>query len=489
MKELRIALFAALAALLASCGGGTGGTGVTSNPTPNAVSIGVMTKGSVIVNGVHYDDSAAKITVDDNSNATPQNLQSGMVVRLRGQINNDGVTGTAQVVNVSTEVRGTVQTHDATVVPAKFTVVGQTVFVDDLTILANFGASPTPASAVTQLDDGTSLVEVHGLRDASGNILASRVELLTPVAGNDELRGTVTALTATTFTLQNGTTNVAVNFSGVTPPTGLILGAIVEVHGTFSASTFTATLINVEDNAQFEHQTGDEFDVEGLVSGCGVNPCVSFNVGGQAVQVNSSTRFEGGLSTDLIDGAQVEAEGHQFSGSVLIAEKIEFKRSVIRLQGATANATANTFDMQIANNTITVTIQLDSNTVGSIPSNGTACVQVRGQRKLPATTPVVVIAGEIDLSCSNSNRNFIQAPIEVKSQPTITLLGSPIDVSASTDGWQGLNGPFATAADFFNAITAAGVNGAGISQPGTLVKVTFNSGTSSVKQVEIEDGQ
>jgi cytochrome c-type biogenesis protein CcmE len=492
MKSIRIAFLAALAAL-ASCGGGTGGTGVTNNPS-NAVSIGVMAKGSVIVNGVHYDDNTATIKIDDTPK-TPADLQSGMVVRLRGQINGDGATGTAQVVNVSTEVRGTVQTHDATTVPATFMVVGQTVIVDDLTVLANFGVSPTPAGAVGSLSDGSSFVEVHGLRDATGAIHASRVELLTPVAGNDELRGTVTALTSASLTLQNGTTHVTVNFSGATTilpsPAALISNAIVEVHGTFNGATFTATQINVEDDAQFEHQSGEEFEIEGQVSGCGAaNPCTLFNVGSQVVQVDASTQFEGGVPTDLADGIRVEAEGHQFSGSTLIAEKIEFKRSVIRLQGATANrnTTANTFDLQIANGTYVVTIQLDSNTTGSLPNDGLACVQVRGARKSPST-PVVVIAGEIDTGCSNANRHMIQAPVEAKTpQTTITLLGSAIDVSSPADspGYQGLNGPLSKA-DFFNTITAAGVDSAGVPRAGTLLKVTFNSGASTVKEVEIED--
>ena len=495
MKGLRIAVFAALAALLAACGGGTGGTGVTSNPTPNAVSIGVMTKGSVIVNGVEFGDDNAKITIDDNGNATHADLQNGMVAWVRGQINSDNTTGTAQVVSVSTEVRGTVQTHDGNAAPATFTVVDQTVVVDDLTVLANFGVSPTPATAVGSLSDGTSFVEVHGLRDATGVIHASRVELLNAVAGNDELRGTISVLGASTFTLQNGTTNVTVNFTGSTTiapgSATLTPGQVVEVHGTFSSGTFAATLINIEDNAEFEHQGGDEFDIEGLVNGCnGANPCTSFNVGGQAVQVNAQTQFVGGLPTDLADGVQVEAEGHQFTGPTLIAEKIEFKRSVIRLQGATDSATANSFVMHIANNAYTVTIQVDDSLTSAIPTNGTVCVQVRGQRQLPATTPVVVTASEIG-SCSGGNRNFIQAPVELKApETTITLLGFAINVSTTSDnpGYQGLNGPLSRTA-FFNTITAAGVNSAGISVPGTLVKVTFDLGASTVKQVEIEDEQ
>jgi cytochrome c-type biogenesis protein CcmE len=217
---------------------------------------------------------------------------------------------------------------------------------------------------------------VHGLRDATGALHASRVELLNANPLGDELRGTVATLGPTTFTLRNGTTNVTVNFSGATivPATATLAnGEIVEVHGAFNGATFTATSINIEDDAQFEHQGGEEFEVEGLTSGCGTaNPCTLFNVGAQAVQVNASTRFEGGLPTDLVDGIRVEAEGHQFSGSTLIAEKIEFKRSVIRLQGATANATANSFDMLIANGTITVRIEIDALTTGAIPTKGTA---------------------------------------------------------------------------------------------------------------------
>jgi len=171
---------------LANCGGGTGGTGATNGST-TAVSIGVMTKGSIIVNGVHFDDSTASIRIDDRA-GTSAELQSGMVVKVRGQINDDRINGVAQQVKVENEVRGTVQTHDPAAVPPSFTVIGQTVLVDDLTVFANF-SSPTitPSAAVAALDDGTSVVEVHGLRDSAGKIHASRVELVAPGVNTDEL--------------------------------------------------------------------------------------------------------------------------------------------------------------------------------------------------------------------------------------------------------------------------------------------------------------
>ena len=99
--------WAAVAALaLAGCGGGggdvtvgggTGGTGI--------VSTGVMVKGSVIVNGVRFEDTLANIVVDDTPKS-PTDLRDGMVVRVNGRVNDDGINGTAERVEAQIEVRG-----------------------------------------------------------------------------------------------------------------------------------------------------------------------------------------------------------------------------------------------------------------------------------------------------------------------------------------------------------------------------------------------
>src|SRR5262245_18006079 len=106
LDSLRSALLAALTAsiVVAGCSGGTGGTGV-SGSSP-ALSTGVMTKGSVILNGVRFEDTTANITIDDTPK-TAAALQIGMVVKLVGSVNDDGITGTAQQVKALIEVRGT----------------------------------------------------------------------------------------------------------------------------------------------------------------------------------------------------------------------------------------------------------------------------------------------------------------------------------------------------------------------------------------------
>src|SRR5690348_12993737 len=188
MNTPRCVLIATLTALVAACGGGTGGTGATGGSSA-AVSIGVMQKGSIILNSVHFDDSTATVRVDGDAGSRTQ-LQSGMYVKLRGQINGDGVTGSGQQVTVRTEVRGTVQTTSPSATPPFFTVINQKVLVDDLTVFANFTPEPlSPIAAVGALHQTVDPVEVHGLRDSDGNIHASRVARLAMNPLGDELRG------------------------------------------------------------------------------------------------------------------------------------------------------------------------------------------------------------------------------------------------------------------------------------------------------------
>ena len=102
----------------------------------------------------------------------------------------------------------------------------------------------------------------------------------------------------------------------------------------------------------------------------------------------------------------------------------------------------------------------------------------------------MVTASEIRTSCSNSGRHFIQAPAEAETPETgITLLGFALDVSnpTNTPQWQDINDLPLSRTDFFNAVTPATTDAAGISRAGTLVKVIFNEGLSTVRQVELED--
>ena len=497
-ESQRTALLAALAAsfLVAACGGGggTGGTGTTTPPPGGGgptVSSGVMTKGSTIVNGVRFEDTTANISIDDTPK-TPVALQNGMVVKVAGVVNDDGINGTAQRVKAIIEARGTPTLIPAGADPQRFVVLGQTVFVDDQT---EYSDTVNRFNSITI----SKLIEVHGQRDANGVIRATRIEdRLAQMGDNtvDEIRGVVAGATVTnptTFRLNNAATGQQINFAGTVVPTGASWqsGSVVEVYCSArpcvdGAGIFHASRLKVEDaqDDAFRPTSGQKMEAEGMIAGFTAHPG-NFSVGNTPVTTTSSTRFEGGIATDLTDNVKVEAEG-SWNGTRLVASKIEFKRSVVRLQGPVTTSSATQFTMNVAGHL--VTIKVDSLTSGSVPPANTPCVQVRGQHAVPASTPPVVLAGEINTSCSNGNRPFMQAPVEAESGTTLTLLGFPINVGTASDQppFQNIDGSAMTQAAFLNAVTPATTNAAGVSVPGTLVKAVFDN-TDNVRQAELED--
>jgi hypothetical protein len=491
--SFRTTLPALLAAsVLAACGGGggTGGTGTTT-PPPGAgastVSTGVMTKGSTVVNGVRFEDTTANISIDDTPK-TNAALQNGMVVKLAGNVNDDGITGTAQRVKALVETRGTPSAVNTGANPQSLVVLGQTVLADDQTVysnLANFNAITT-----------NTLIEVHGLRDAAGNVRATRIEAnIAQMASStlDEIRGVVANGNGTrpaSFTL-NGQ---AMNFSGTVIPAGASWqnGSVVEVYCSarpcIVLGVFQASQLKVEDaqDDAFRPASGQRMEAEGLISGFGGHPG-NFSVGNTPVTTTSTTRFEGGIATDLTNNVKVEAEG-SWNGTSLVASKIEFKRSVVRLQGNVTVSAATQITMNVAGHPVTVKIDSLTTLTNGLPPVGAACVEVRGQRSVPAA-PVVVLASEISTSCGNGNRPVIQAPVEQESSTILTLLGIPADVATANDNppFKNIDGSAMTQSAFLNAVTPATTNAAGVSVPGTLVKVIFDSQTNAVRQAELED--
>jgi len=81
-------------------GGGIGGSGVSSSGTIDAF-------GSIFVNGVEFETGEAEVILDGES-VGESALGLGMVVLVKGTINDDGITGTATRVIFDNEVQGPV---------------------------------------------------------------------------------------------------------------------------------------------------------------------------------------------------------------------------------------------------------------------------------------------------------------------------------------------------------------------------------------------
>jgi hypothetical protein len=291
--------------------------------------------------------------------------------------------------------------------------------------------------------------------------------------------------------LKNGTVEVSVSYtSNVISPAGAPLteGALVEVHGAFNGTIFAASRVDIEEleDAQFQHGAGEEFEIEGQVSGCGaLNPCTSFSVGTQAVQTNASTRFENGAAADLADNVRVEADGHQFNGTTLIAEKIEFKRTRVILTGAVtivsgtiSNGTGNTGTITVLGKTVQVTTLTEVSAQNGITN--TDRVEVRGF----VDSGDNIVAERVDDNPSGGNKDFIQARVTNEVGTTLTLLTINADLSTANQ-FSDTNELPITRAAFLAAVTPAPAPG------GTLIKVkgTFSSGTNTivVEEAELEN--
>lgn len=454
MRQLTRNMFAFGAALaaafaLTACGGGGGGGGTIATSAP-VVSAGTMTKGSVIVNGVRFTAAAgAAIRIDDNPGRPESELRDGMEVKVKGRINDDRITGQFEKVEAEPRVRGQMSGRGAD----DFTVHNHRVITDDNTVFEDRSAGGVFTTiGFNDLAD-LNEVEVHGGLDDLGNVRATRVERRNDNP-NDEVRGVVTAKVGTVISIGA----FSIDIAGVpTSPAGQVVnvGDLVEVH--LNAAGTVATLVDMEDleDAEFEPAQGQEFEVEGFVSGFTAHPG-SFQVGSQDVTTTSATVFRSGTSADLDNGVKVEAEGHFDNVTkVLTATKIEFKRSRVILEGTTSNPTATSFTM------LGKTVQITSATRGTV----TARVQVRGFLDKSGN---IVAERIVDAPGGGNPRDIVQARVTNKSGNVLTLLGITADLTGiSVNNLKdNKGGTYANLAAFLAAITPSSST-----PPGTLVKI------------------
>ncbi len=339
-------LLVVAALVLTSCGGG--GSGMPTSSTMPVTMSGTVLKTSsgITVNGTAFSTGSAAVTKDDAAIA-PGDLDNGMSVKLKGRMSDDRLTGDADAIKVIVEARGTI----TAVGSSSFTILGQTILVSSTTFFSNAGG-------LSDLKVGDR-VEVHGLRDAAGDIMATRVELLGPaeLAEKDEVRGVVSNMTATTFDI-NGLTITYTSGTRI-EPTGATFsnGDTVEVQ--LNGTTALAIEVERAEDVAFEPEEGQEFEVEGFISGF-TGPSSQFMVGTQPVTLGSSVTFRGGDSADLGNNVLIEAEG-TLSNGVLAADRIVFKDSIRIMANADKAGSAGVLGLTI---TISSSTRLDNLTNG-----------------------------------------------------------------------------------------------------------------------------
>lgn len=302
-------LFAVLA-LLAGCGGvDSGGTGTGVMPT---LAVGAITGfGSVIVNGVRYDDSIATIQDDEGRTIARERLRLGMQAEVEAsavQTVGGVAIATAAAITLRSDVIGPIESIDPDA--GILVVLGQTVAVAAATVLDENLAAFAPGD----------VVEVHGAFDpVFTRIVASRIER-NSAAQAYKLRGPVVTRSLADRTVTIGTATI--DWSAVAPAdpaTLLAPGSVVRVtlaiapaNGVWQATSLRAGQVALADRERVE--------LEGRVTA--YRSSTSFDVAGVPVDAAAASFPEG--RTGLALGAKVEVEGSARGGVVMAASvKIE----------------------------------------------------------------------------------------------------------------------------------------------------------------------
>ena len=335
LSRRRLWLLAAVL-LVAACGGvDSGGTGTGNGPLAPTLAVGAIAGfGSVIVNGVHYDDSQAAIADDDGRSLDRASLGLGMrtVVEASPIETVAGVPGAvAASITVRSDIVGPVQAVD--MAHGVLTVLGQTVAVVPSTF---FGG--TMAAGLSALQVG-EVVEVHATPDAAtARFVASRIE--GPVVGKPfKLRGPVASLSLAAKTVTIGAAVIA--WSGVAPADpaqslapGRMLRVVLDTvpaAGVWHATALRAASAVLDDR--------DRVELEGRVSA--VRSAVDFDLDG--IRVDASGATVKGSGAGLVLGAKVEVKGSA-RGGVLIAASVQIEddeaASEVELQGSIVSVDA-----------------------------------------------------------------------------------------------------------------------------------------------------
>jgi hypothetical protein len=462
-----------------SSGGGSGGSGDTGDTSAgisgSGKAIGVITQfGSIFVNGVEYDTSEAIIIVNGVV-ATEDDLGVGMVVFIQGTVNEDGVTGVAEVVIVDDNLKGPISAITSATDESGSVLDARQITVLGIDVVVERTGTVFEDTTFESLSQG-DLVEVYGFAESGNNIRATRVELKEFIAGvtKVELYGEVTGLdtSAETFFLGDYTINYASAEFDDIDPSNFADGILVEVKGTLAtadALVIDATKIEptgidageAEDNGDVEVDTtlgdDDEFRTEGTIESYDASN-QTFVINGTSVDASSATLVPGNLV--LEDGLIVQVEG-TFSGDVLIAEKIKSRRGRIEIEAPVSALDPETqtvsLNLGVGVLDVLVTAQtlMDDDSESGDERFNFEDLQIGDYLEVEAfDNEGTLTATRLDREDEDEDEIKLQAPVDdFVVEESITLLGLQFGIDGDTE-YESIGGSEVPANAFFAQLSA-----------------------------------
>ncbi|MFK7886424.1 MAG: DUF5666 domain-containing protein [Gammaproteobacteria bacterium] len=453
--------------LLAACSSGGDDAPVQVQPLPPSPppiaqkgieGVGVVSRlgsnlESITVSDVTYDTTSSALTITiDNQPATLADLNVGNVVRVAATTNDDGVSSVATNINQINDLEGPIAAGSIDEAAGTFVVLGQTVRVVATTL---FDDSINPSS-IEGLADGID-VEVSGLLDGTGVVLATRIEA-DDDAGDFEVTGVISGLDAASMRFDMNALTVDYSsamledFDNGMPA----VGDLVEVYGDTLNANGELVALRVEKKLpSFTGAEGDFGEIEGIITR--FDSSTDFDVDGIAVATTSATRYEDGTANDLMLGVRVDVAGTLDAGGVLVASEIDFEdfedqsRIEVEATVAAVDQAAGTIEVLGLSISVTSATAYEDDSDLDIAAFGLSDIAAGDYLEM------VLVAGDAGLEAVLIERDdadtesSVRGPIDSLENPQLVVLGVAVETTSSTQFERNDTTPI-SAAEFFAAV-------------------------------------
>jgi hypothetical protein len=298
-----------LACLFIIVGDGTSVAGIQGSGFRSKSAGRITQFGSIFVNGVEYDISAARILIDGEPGSESR-LRVGQVVTVEGEVNAEGTAGDATDVTFSSDVRGPIA--QVNLADGSLVILGQRIRILSDTILDGL-----PLGGILGLVPGIQ-VQVSGFPNAAGELMASRIDLVLGGPSNARIKGIVQGLDTTAGTFR--VNSQAVSYNGVTPVGTLANGSTVSVGGNIASGQASLQATHVEVISGLGGAADELGRIEGLITA--FTSASDFTIGTQRIATDANTQFMlhgQALGPNLA----VDVQGTFNAAGILVARKVQ----------------------------------------------------------------------------------------------------------------------------------------------------------------------
>jgi hypothetical protein len=384
--------------------------------------------GSVISHGIEFNTDSASVVMDGQP-ANLSDLRIGMMVAIRGTVNDETGAAVASAIHFADDVEGPITSINT--VTSTFVVLGRTVFFDELTVFDN--------ALFNNLAAG-NMVQVSGQWRSQERIQATHIERKANAyaAGMEmEVKGEVNGLNVGTQHFNIGTQPC--DYSAAMLELGgadLVEGLYVEVSSTSPISNGDLILDRIQARDQDRDRdqlcdSGCDFDLDGYVT-MFVSP-TEFEVDGAPVSTMAATTYVNGTVATLALDVRLAVSGTLDDAGVLIADRIVFRLpSLIEIEAdveAIGNATVTVLGVAVSTNEDTIFRDHGSVLVREFGLDDLAIgdrIEVRAY--LDGNT---VVATKLERDDADDSVT-LKAPVEAVARPDLTMLGVTVTSDPDT---------------------------------------------------------